>query len=210
MTGDTPQLDHESLTRWHAKLRDGNSEATTLLWERYFDRMVALAKRKLRHSQRVARDEEDVAMSAFKSFCLGLRQGRFLREDGGANLWPLLVTLTINKAIDQVRQNTRIKRGGGGAHAGAEAAPVNFQTAQEVLDHVASRTPSPDMIAATNDAFDRLFETLDQSGDDQLRDIALASFQGESPQEIAEALGCSSRTVQRKLRTIKALWESGD
>ncbi|MEM6471738.1 MAG: ECF-type sigma factor [Planctomycetota bacterium] len=203
--GDAIRLDEVSLSDWHAGLREGNSQATKLLWELYFDRMVDLARRKLQYTHRATRDEEDVALSAFKSFCLGLKQGRFLEKEGDANLWPLLVTLTINKAIDQVRRTNRLKRGG--ASGGDASKGVAFHSAQEVLDHLASQSPSPDMIAATNDAFDHLFETLDRSGDEQLRHVAIASFQGDSPSDIAKSLGCSTRTVQRKLRTIKAVWE---
>jgi DNA-directed RNA polymerase specialized sigma24 family protein len=42
-----------------------------------------------------------------------------------------------------------------------------------------------------------------------LRDIAVAKLDGFTNDEIAERLGVQTRTVERKLRTIRELW-SGD
>ena len=49
---------------------------------------------------RVAADEEDVALSAFDSFCRGAQRGRFPQLDDRDNLWRLLVVITSRKAVD--------------------------------------------------------------------------------------------------------------
>ena len=41
--------------------------------------MIGLARQNLGHSPRGATDEEDVALSAFDSFCQGVEQGQFAR-----------------------------------------------------------------------------------------------------------------------------------
>jgi hypothetical protein len=41
---------------------------------------------------RRAADEEDVALSAFNSFCLRAEEGRFLRLDDSDDLWQVLMT----------------------------------------------------------------------------------------------------------------------
>ena len=46
---------------------------------------------------RRAADEEDVALSAFDSFCRGAEQGRFPQLDGRDDLWHLLVVITVRK-----------------------------------------------------------------------------------------------------------------
>src|SRR5262245_7659203 len=75
MSGD----DHGSVTRWIAVLRDGQSGAVQPLWERYFSRMVELARVRLRSSRHkdAGVDDGDAALSGFDSVCAGLARGRF-------------------------------------------------------------------------------------------------------------------------------------
>jgi hypothetical protein len=55
-----------SITEWITHLRAGDLEAARPLWERYFERLVHLARARLRPGGDV--DGEDVALSAFDSF----------------------------------------------------------------------------------------------------------------------------------------------
>ena len=70
------------------------------------------------------------------------------------------------------------------------------------------RDPSPDDAAEFADQLDMLFEKLN---DVTLRVIAFQKLQGLSSEEIAASLGISTRTVDRKLQLIRAIWveESG-
>jgi hypothetical protein len=54
-----------SVTQWIDRLEAGDPDAAQKLWERYFLRLVGLARKKLRAVPRRAADEEDVALSAF-------------------------------------------------------------------------------------------------------------------------------------------------
>jgi DNA-directed RNA polymerase specialized sigma24 family protein len=58
-----------SVTRWLQQLQAGDPAAVQRLWERYYPRLVGLARKKLRDAPRRLADEEDVALSAFHSFC---------------------------------------------------------------------------------------------------------------------------------------------
>jgi hypothetical protein len=58
-----------SVTCWIQQLKAGERAATQALWESYFQRLVARARRQLAGVPRRAADEEDVALSAFDSFC---------------------------------------------------------------------------------------------------------------------------------------------
>jgi hypothetical protein len=58
-------------------------------------------------------DEEDVALSAFDSFCRGAEKGRFPRLQDCDDLWQLLFMITTRKAADLVEHERRQKRGGG-------------------------------------------------------------------------------------------------
>ena len=50
-----------SVTYWLSELKAGNQDAAQHLWERYFQRLVELARNKLQNAPRRAADEEDVA-----------------------------------------------------------------------------------------------------------------------------------------------------
>jgi DNA-directed RNA polymerase specialized sigma24 family protein len=52
-----------SVTQWLDRLKAGDPDAAQKLWERYFGRLVGLARKKLRAVPRRAADEEDVALS---------------------------------------------------------------------------------------------------------------------------------------------------
>src|SRR3954471_23803599 len=84
-------------------LEAGGDGAAQFLWERYFDRLVHLARARLRSSPRrgAAQDEEDAALSAFDSFCRGVAAGRYPRLDDRDDLWQLLVVITRRKVLDQ-------------------------------------------------------------------------------------------------------------
>ena len=101
-----------SVTRWLSQLKDGNCAAVQKLWEVYFARLVGLARDKLRQrGLRVAvANEEDVALSAFDSFCRGAEQGRFPRLDDRDDLWQLLVLIASRKVSDLAEYEERDKR----------------------------------------------------------------------------------------------------
>ncbi|MGA7497553.1 MAG: ECF-type sigma factor, partial [Isosphaeraceae bacterium] len=94
-----------SITHWLGDLRGGDLAAAQPLWERYFGRLVVLARGKLerqRHARAEA-DEEDAALSAFNSFCVGVAQGRFPQLADREDLWRILMTITVRKAYAQVQ-----------------------------------------------------------------------------------------------------------
>src|SRR5437764_2955403 len=109
-----------SVSRWLGPLQAGDPAAVQQLWERYFRRLVGLARKKLQHAPRRAADEEDVALSAFASFCHHAARGRFPQLADRDDLWRLLVTVTSRKALHLRRDEKRPKRGGGGVLSLAE------------------------------------------------------------------------------------------
>ena len=185
-----------SITRWIADLRR-DDEAAERLWAAYFGRMVAAAGRRLTAAGRAA-DDEDAALSAFKSFCLGARAGRFPQLRDRDNLWPLLLALTSYKCVDQIRRATRLKRGGAAGPAAAD------------LDLITSRDPTPELLAEVNERLTALLDRLDRTGDPALRRVAVWRLEGESADEIADRLGCSRRTVERKVGVIERVWDRAD
>src|SRR5262249_62425675 len=101
----------------------GDAAAVQELWGRYFRRLVGLARKKLAGSPRRADDEGDVALSAFDSFCRNAERGLFPQLLDRDSLGRLLVVITARKSAHLLRDEKRLKRGGGGAgDQGAAAA----------------------------------------------------------------------------------------
>ena len=109
-----PIEDGGSVTRWIGDLKAGDGAAAAALWERYFDRLVRLARKRLASRAGGVEDEEDAALSAFESFCAGLARGRFTELGDRDDLWKLLVVITARKAAAQVdRGRARSEEGAG-------------------------------------------------------------------------------------------------
>lgn len=199
-----------SITRWIGYVRDGDPAAAQNLWEKYYPGMVELARRRLRNVPRRAADEEDVALSAFNSFCLGARNGRFSRLTDRNSLWSLLVAITAHKAVDLIRMNNRQKRGGLGQAGVEQDQPDRSQRAcivESDLGQLLSRTPTPEFALQIAEELERLLDHLDRTGDADLRSIAVWKMDGEANAAIAARLGCVRRTVERKLQLIASVWE---
>jgi DNA-directed RNA polymerase specialized sigma24 family protein len=183
-----------SITTWIHALSAGNDDVAQHLWERYFQRMVELARNKLRASVTRAADEEDVALSAFHSFCSAAAEHRFPRLANRDDLWQVLVVLTARKALDQRKYATRQKRAEGRTRPLDDAA----------LDTVIGTDPDPAFAALVADEFRFLLEQLDEP---QLRHIAVRKLEGFTNDEIAAEMDCTVRTVGRRLALIRDLWE---
>lgn len=212
---DSPQ---GTVTRLIQNLKDGESQAAQRLWELYFRRMVGMAREKLHGMPNRMADEEDVALSAFHSFCQGAEGGRFTQLVDRENLWPLLVSITAHKAVDLIRYHNRQKRGGTG-HAASDSWVVdNTETdgspsgrdkersgsATLEFEEIISQEPTPEFAAQIADEFQSLLARLE---DDTLQSVALWKLEGFTNDEIAEKLECVPRTVERKLQLIRTLWQ---
>lgn len=193
----------ESVSQWLQLLQEGESAAAQPLWERYFRRLVGLARVKLRDQPRRVADEEDVALSAFASFCRGAEAGRFPQLSDRDDLWRLLVTVTERKALNLVRDQNRQKRGGGAVQGESALHPCDASTPRG-LDTVAGREPTPEFAAQVAEQCRRLLELLD---DNELRSIAIWKMECETVPQIADRLGCAVTTVERRLRLIRRIWE---
>jgi RNA polymerase sigma factor (sigma-70 family) len=192
-----------SITSWIDHLRAGDRAAAAPLWQRYFRRLVALVRQKLRHSPRGIADEEDVVLDAFESFCRGAEQGRFPRLADRDDMWRLLLVITERKAIDLVNQECRPRRGGGRVES-LEALGCKDSTAPARADEIACPEPTPEEAALVADECRRLFDALDDAA---LQAVAIAKMEGYTNEEIAERLDVSLPTVERKLQRIRRIWE---
>jgi DNA-directed RNA polymerase specialized sigma24 family protein len=186
------------ITRWLRQLKDGDASAAQELWQHYYARLVGLARQRLRGTPRRVADEEDVALSAFDSFCRRAGEGFFPRLDDRDDLWQVLVMITMRKAADLANHERRQKRGGGAVAAASELGDgVAFA---ELISH----DPGPALAAEVAENCRRLLDAL---GDGVLRAVAVAKMEGETNGAIAVRLGVSQATVERKLRGCRGILE---
>jgi transcriptional regulator with XRE-family HTH domain/DNA-directed RNA polymerase specialized sigma24 family protein len=189
------------VTRWIGDVKAGDPKAAQQIWEHYFPRLLMMARKKIRDtSQDVA--VEDVALSALASFSLGHERGQschlqpadgaFTRVRDRAELWPLLVTIATWKALEIFREDRRQR---------ARGKEQSTAPAREI-EHVLYASSPPDIKVVMKECQHLLADL----GDPELRSIAVWNLEGYTNQEIATMLGCTPRTVERKLRLIRSIW----
>ncbi len=195
--------DSNSVSQWIEDLKQGDENAAAQLWERYFERMVVAARRKLGKNALAAADEEDVALSAFDSLCRGAAKGNFARLKDRRDLWPLLLTITAQKSIDKFRWEKRQRRGGG-RNVQRDADLPNPDQAMSI-ENILCGQPTPEFLVLMDEQCSRLLSEL---RDDTLRKIVDWKLEGRTNERIAQLLGISVHAVGRKLRMIRVAWSN--
>ena len=193
-----------SVTTWIGQLRQGNPAAAQELWQRDFAQLVDVARDRLRGASRRAADEEDVALSAFHSFCQAAARDRFPRLGSRDDLWQVLVMLTARKACQERLRQSTVKRGGQQDIQGGRLCPTIEDTD---LDEILGKEPDPEFTAMIAEQFEQLLALLP---DEDLRQVARLRLEEYTNTEIAKRLGCSERTVERKLSLIRGFWEESE
>ena len=187
------------VTLWIRQLEQGKSAAAQPLWNHFCHRLMDMAERRLSPQLRRTYDQEDAALSAFHSLCRVV-SSRQAELHSRVNLWRLLITITERKISNRVRDERRERRdirrtvtescfiGTGGEHG---------------FDQLEGREPSPEFAAEFGDLCDSLVQRLDN---ETLRAIALLTLQNLDADAVANQLGLSRRTVERKLLIIRNRW----
>ena len=177
----------QSITRLIRAVQDGSRSAVRPLLSAYFDRLVRLARTRLRNLPGLGCYDEDLALRSFHSVYQRLRDpARPLDLAGRDDLWRLLATRTISRAIDLIRR-----------HRPAEV------PGDEDVTHLLTREPTPEEAAELADECRRLLDSLQEP---ELRQIALWKVEGYTHEEIAARLDCVPRTIERKVSRIRLLW----
>jgi DNA-directed RNA polymerase specialized sigma24 family protein len=168
------------------------SAAQQELWNRYFSQLVRLAHKYLSGKRGVEVDGEDIALSALNSFFGRIQRGAFPTLQDRTGLWPLLVKITVRKAINAVNRERAAKR----STARLDDLPN--------LGLIIGSEPSASFAAEVADEVRRLFDLL---ADDTLRSVAHLKLEGYTNAEIAKLLDVAERTVFRKLDRIRSEWD---
>jgi DNA-directed RNA polymerase specialized sigma24 family protein len=146
-------------------------------------------------------DEEDVALSVMDYLCRGAQQGRFDQISDRDELWRLLFTITAHKIVEKTRHAARQKRGGGQIRNEASLC----QDGDGKIDAIASDEPTPELLVEMDDEYRHLMEMLDEPSLQKAASLRLQSWTNE---EIADRLGITRRSVERKLNRVRLIWSA--
>ena len=177
------------------RCRQGDGGAARELFDRYVDRLVAVARRRLSRPITSRVDPEDVVQSVFRTFFGRLRAGQF-HLDQQNDLCKLLVRITVNKALQQVAFQKAAKRDP------AQEAHTGDPDQDQVLELLA-REPAPEEAVAFLDQLEHFLTQLDP----QERRILEMRLQGYSNEDICQELGIYDRKIRRVLERLRGLAE---
>jgi RNA polymerase sigma factor (sigma-70 family) len=172
-----------------AGLRAGDPAALRLFIERFAPALERVANRAIDPAMRRRFGAESVAQSVCRTFLRRAGGGQFELTDPD-RMWSLLVAIALTKVRDKSRFHLRKRRrldreraidGDAEALAGADPGPT------------------PEALAAFEEGLAAVMESLD----DEERRIVELRLEDRGPAEIATELGCSARTVRRRLAELE-------
>lgn len=185
-------MDSETSIQLLQRWREGDESAATEMFERYVNRLCALARTRLSKRMQRRVEAEDIVQSAYRSFFRKAGEHYTLEKTG--DLWRLLAAITVNKVRGQVEFHTARKRG-----IYAEESMKADQSMLRVSPVVVSEEPKPDEAAVMVEELTGLLSKLD---DTQRRIIEL-SMQDQDVEQISEAVQRSPRTIRRTIQQFR-------
>ncbi|HYT95490.1 MAG TPA: ECF-type sigma factor [Gemmataceae bacterium] len=171
------------------RFQAGDQQAAEQLFARYAQRLTRLAEQHLSRKLAGRVDGEDVVQSVFRTFFRRSAGGEF-QIDSSAQVWRLLVKITLLKVRAKGRYHTADKR-----DAGAEQ-PTG---AADWLPQAVARDPGPDEAAMLVDQIEALLRGLPELHAQVLE----RRLQGHHVTDIAAQLDVSRQTVHRVLNLLQ-------
>lgn len=199
-TGDSP------VTLWLRSLQAGDPNSAEDLFQHFCSRLQSLIGHQIPASVRTTYDADDVAVSAFHSLFIGIREQRY-RFINRTDFWRLLLTIAERKIAKRIRFETQEKRDirrllQNSVFVSPASGPQ--QDASGGVNSLPSYEPTPAFAAEIAETCENLLGALP---DDSCRTIALLMLENYTAEEVAMKLGCTRRTVQRKLLVIRRTWQ---
>jgi RNA polymerase sigma-70 factor (ECF subfamily) len=176
-----------------SNFKAGSESAAQELFDRYCERLLRLAKRRIGQRMVSRVDPEDVLQSAFRTFFNRVRNDEFSFHEED-DLFKLLVRLTVHKTLRQIAFHRAGKRN-------PELEAAQGSDAQDLLQQISADEPSPEAAVALVDEFERFMGQLPPLD----RQVLSLKLQGYSTVEIAEQIGSYDRKVRRILERIQNL-----
>lgn len=175
------------------EVQAGSESAAKDLFDKYCERLLRLAKRRIGQRMSSRFDPEDVVQSAFRTFFTRVKNDEFefAHED---DLFKLLVRLTVRKTLRRIQYHRADKRN-------PEAEMGHQSDGSEIFAHVASGEPTAEVEVALLDEFERFVGQLP----DLDRQVLELKVQGYSTVEIADRLGTYDRKVRRIIERLQEM-----
>lgn len=170
-------------------LDSGDETAARDLWVRYVPKLTTLAEHHLDPKTRRKDGIEDAVQSAFKSFFVGFRNGRYELEDW-QSLGGLLARITLRKCHRRTEHYRATRRD--------LRREVELSSGVATPENAALQEP-PGMAMALEELLDSLLTGVNET---QKRVFVLALRGKQVPQISAEVMR-TERTVQRILQHIR-------
>lgn len=192
-----------SVTLWLRAVENHDEAAAGALFDRYFDRILALARRRLTsHSRRVV-DEEDIAVTVLHAVLARVGSERFPAVNNRDELWGLMLRITDRKVCDALRKHLSAKRGGGRVRGESVFLRHGGEDSETGISAIPARGETQELGVQFAEEYRRLLALLDNQ---DLVTVAKLILTGHSTAEIAEQTNRTQRTVQRRLRMILDIW----
>lgn len=178
--------DAELCQRW----QNGDNEAAQLLYARFTGRLLELIRTNLATRLLSRIDPESVMHSALKSLLMRTSQGQFEFADDG-DVWRLLVTISLNKVRNRVRDAKAAKRD---VRREVHTDGMKFD---DGLARCLASAPDDEATIIFADLIEALLNRLDPVN----REIVQLRLEGLTPEVIGTRLSqpMTSRSVNRRL-----------
>jgi RNA polymerase sigma factor (sigma-70 family) len=171
------------------RFQEGQSDASTELYLRYAQRLMAVAASQTSNDLAQRLDPEDIVQSVFRTFFRRAKLGQYSVPEG-EELWKLLLVIALNKARSigafhrAEKRNVKRTAGGETYDRALESEPGQDEAAFSLLRMVVD-----DLLASLPEAHRRMIEMR---------------IEGHEVNEIAEAVQRSKRSVERELQDFRS------
>ncbi len=156
----------------------GDEQAASALFERYHARLIGLVRRQTGWRLKEVEESTDMAQSVLGSLFAQMRQNR-IEIGPNDSLWPLIVTITLNKVRNRGKFWQRERRD--------PSREVPISDAADPLE----KEPSPEDAAIAQDLIERLLAPFSE----RRRKIVELILAGEPVGQIAAQMGTTERTI---------------
>jgi RNA polymerase sigma-70 factor, ECF subfamily len=198
MAGTVSMPQDRSFDNLMARLRTGDNDAAAQVFNRFANRLIELARRRLAPQIRQKLDPEDVLQSVFRSFFAHQAAGQITGLESWDNLWSWLVVITLRKCGRRIEYFYSASRD---VHREIPAAPSDDKWDSD--SGTSSDEPTPSEAAMLAETVEQLMNRLEG----RHREILSLILQGYTVREISLQLGCTERMAYRVLERVKEMLE---
>ena len=193
----------DELAETICQLNRVSADEAERIWQKFFPRLMRFAKTRITHLRTGAFDEEDIALSAIKSFFRCMEAGKYQAIEGDDELWRLLVTITSRKITAQLRRQMAAKRANEHTESVFGDADGAHDSFAPGLAQVMDKRNLPESTSAVINACEEMLGLLTN---EMVKRTAIMRLEGYSNQEIAAELQCSVARVKQRVAKAKQVW----